>query len=90
MPEEVRDEMAPHTMDYRIRENIKLSKLHDNASDFVQARWSDLDVNHHVNFSKYIDWILESGLGLFLKVKDNISNAFTQCSYDNLRKSGAL
>ncbi|KAI3929770.1 hypothetical protein MKX01_025938 [Papaver californicum] len=57
---EVRGEMAPITMGYRISEDIKLSKLHDNTSDFVQtgltAHWSDLDVNHHVN----IAWVLEN------------------------------
>ncbi|KAI3835982.1 hypothetical protein MKW92_042037, partial [Papaver armeniacum] len=64
IPEEVRDEITPHIKDYRIWDDIKLSKLHDNEADSVQtgliAHWSDLDVNHHVNFSKYIDWILEN------------------------------
>ncbi|KAI3982177.1 hypothetical protein MKX01_019083 [Papaver californicum] len=69
--EEVRGEMAPITMDYRISEDIKLPKLHDNTADFVQtgltAHWSDLDVNHHVNVSKYIAWILENAPTLILK-----------------------
>ncbi|KAI3925685.1 hypothetical protein MKW92_017067 [Papaver armeniacum] len=51
-PEEVRGELTPITMDYCVSEDIKLSKLH--------ARWSDLDINHHVNFAKYIGWILEN------------------------------
>ncbi|XP_026460292.1 palmitoyl-acyl carrier protein thioesterase, chloroplastic-like [Papaver somniferum] len=63
-PEEVRAEMAPITMDYCVSDDIKISKLHDNTADFVQtgltARWSDLDINHHVNFAKYIGWILEN------------------------------
>ncbi|KAI3900115.1 hypothetical protein MKW98_001015 [Papaver atlanticum] len=63
IPEEVRDEITPHIKDYRIWDDIKLSKLHDNEADSVQtgviAYWSDLDVNHHVNFAKYIGWILE-------------------------------
>ncbi|RZC53941.1 hypothetical protein C5167_012791 [Papaver somniferum] len=56
--------MAPITMDYCVSDDIKISKLHDNTADFVQtgltARWSDLDINHHVNFAKYIGWILEN------------------------------
>ncbi|XP_026451142.1 palmitoyl-acyl carrier protein thioesterase, chloroplastic-like [Papaver somniferum] len=63
MPEEVRDEITAHLMDYPIWDDIRLSKVHDNETDFVQtgviARWSDLDVNQHVNFGKYIEWILE-------------------------------
>ncbi|XP_026384052.1 palmitoyl-acyl carrier protein thioesterase, chloroplastic-like [Papaver somniferum] len=63
-PEEVRNETAPITMDYCISDDIKLSKLHANTADYVQtgltAHWSDLDVNHHVNFAKYIGWILEN------------------------------
>ncbi|KAI3852908.1 hypothetical protein MKW92_028880, partial [Papaver armeniacum] len=55
-PEEVRGELTPITMDYCVSEDIKLSKLHDNTT----ARWSDLDINHHVNFAKYIGWILEN------------------------------
>ncbi|KAI3886611.1 hypothetical protein MKW92_014400 [Papaver armeniacum] len=70
-PEEVRGEMAPITMDYCISEDIKLSKLHDNTADFIQtgltARWSDLDLNNHVNFAKYIGWILENAPMLILK-----------------------
>ncbi|XP_026451147.1 palmitoyl-acyl carrier protein thioesterase, chloroplastic-like [Papaver somniferum] len=64
IPEEVRDEITPHIKDYRIWDDIKLSKLHDNEADSVQtgviAHWSDLDVNHHVNFAKYVGWILEN------------------------------
>ncbi|KAI3982179.1 hypothetical protein MKX01_019085 [Papaver californicum] len=70
-PEEVRDEMAPITMDYCSSDDIKLSKLHDNTADFVQtgltARWSDLDLNNHVNFAEYIGWILENAPRLILK-----------------------
>ncbi|RZC61895.1 hypothetical protein C5167_023655 [Papaver somniferum] len=70
-PEEVRGEMAPITMDYCISEDIKLSKLRDSTADFVQtgltARWSDLDLNNHVNFAKYIGWILENAPMLILK-----------------------
>ncbi|KAI3956771.1 hypothetical protein MKW92_014022 [Papaver armeniacum] len=64
IPEEVRDEITPHIKDYRIWDDIKLSKLHENEADSVQtgviAHWSDLDVNHHVNFAKYVGWILEN------------------------------
>ncbi|KAI3887635.1 hypothetical protein MKW92_052725 [Papaver armeniacum] len=62
-PDQVRDEMAPITMDYHILDDNKLSKLHDNTADSVHngltVRWSDLDINHHVNFVKYIEWILQ-------------------------------
>ncbi|KAI3846866.1 hypothetical protein MKX03_008459 [Papaver bracteatum] len=74
IPEEVRDEITPHIKDYGIWDDIKLSKLHDNEADSVQtgviAYWSDLDVNHHVNFSKYIGWILENSPIRILKSQE--------------------
>ncbi|MCL7030000.1 hypothetical protein MKW94_010352 [Papaver nudicaule] len=36
-PEEVRGETTPVTMDYCISDDIKLSKLHNNITDFVQT-----------------------------------------------------
>ncbi|KAI3846871.1 hypothetical protein MKX03_008464 [Papaver bracteatum] len=74
IPEEVRDEITPHITDYPIWDDIKLSMVHDNEADFVQtgvvARWSDLDVNQHVNFGKYIEWILENSPTLILKSQE--------------------
>ncbi|XP_026447460.1 uncharacterized protein LOC113347984 isoform X1 [Papaver somniferum] len=75
IPEEVRDEITPHITDYPIWDDIKLSKVHDDKADFVQtgviqARWSDLDVNQHVNFGKYIQWILENSPTRILKSQE--------------------
>ncbi|GLT28971.1 hypothetical protein SLA2020_038690 [Shorea laevis] len=67
MPEEVRREIEPYFMnsDPVVDEDSrKLVKLDDNTADYVHRgltpRWSDLDVNQHVNNVKYIGWILES------------------------------
>uniref|UniRef100_Q9FQX7 Acyl-[acyl-carrier-protein] hydrolase n=1 Tax=Iris tectorum TaxID=114617 RepID=Q9FQX7_9ASPA len=66
-PEEVRAEIEPYFME-RVPviddDNRKLPKLDDDTADHVRKgltpRWSDLDVNQHVNNVKYIGWILES------------------------------
>ncbi|GAV92051.1 Acyl-ACP_TE domain-containing protein/Acyl-thio_N domain-containing protein [Cephalotus follicularis] len=67
IPEEVRGEIGPYFMnsDPVVEEDSrKLPKLDDNTADYVRRglapRWSDLDVNQHVNNVKYIGWILES------------------------------
>ncbi|XP_010557578.1 PREDICTED: palmitoyl-acyl carrier protein thioesterase, chloroplastic-like [Tarenaya hassleriana] len=67
LPGEVRGEIEPYFVnsDPAVDEDSrKLPKLDDNTADFVRSglspRWSDLDVNQHVNNVKYIGWILES------------------------------
>ncbi|KAG2718579.1 hypothetical protein I3843_03G218800 [Carya illinoinensis] len=67
IPEEVRGEIEPYftdTLPAVEEDSRKLQKLDDNTADFVRTglspRWSDLDVNQHVNNVKYIGWILES------------------------------
>lgn len=67
IPDEVRGEIehyfvdAPPVVDDDSR---KLPKLEETTADYVRdgltPRWSDLDVNQHVNNVKYIGWILES------------------------------
>ncbi|XP_071697500.1 palmitoyl-acyl carrier protein thioesterase, chloroplastic-like [Rutidosis leptorrhynchoides] len=67
MPDEVRGEIehyfvdAPPVVD---DDGRKLPKLEETTADYVRngltPRWSDLDVNQHVNNVKYIGWILES------------------------------
>ncbi|XP_024966610.1 palmitoyl-acyl carrier protein thioesterase, chloroplastic-like isoform X2 [Cynara cardunculus var. scolymus] len=67
IPDEVRAEIehyfvdAPPVVD---DDNRKLPKLEETTADHVRdgltPRWSDLDVNQHVNNVKYIGWILES------------------------------
>uniref|UniRef100_Q9FQX8 Acyl-[acyl-carrier-protein] hydrolase n=1 Tax=Iris tectorum TaxID=114617 RepID=Q9FQX8_9ASPA len=66
-PEEVRAEIEPYFMECAPvidDDNRKLPKLDDDTADHVRngltPRWSDLDVNQHVNNVKYIGWILES------------------------------
>ncbi|KAJ4708374.1 Acyl-[acyl-carrier-protein] hydrolase [Melia azedarach] len=67
IPDEVRGEIEPYFMisDPVVDEDgRKLPKLDDNTAEYVRKgltpRWSDLDVNQHVNNVKYIGWILES------------------------------
>ncbi|XP_068647475.1 palmitoyl-acyl carrier protein thioesterase, chloroplastic-like [Aristolochia californica] len=67
IPEEVRGEIQPyfaHRDAIVDEDSRKLPKLDENTADYVQKglapRWSDLDVNQHVNNVKYIAWILES------------------------------
>ncbi|KAK9208397.1 hypothetical protein WN944_000751 [Citrus x changshan-huyou] len=67
MPDEVRQEIEPYFLnsDPVVDEDSrKLPKLNDSTADYVRRgltpRWSDLDVNQHVNNVKYIGWILES------------------------------
>ena len=66
IPEEVRGEIEPYFVnsDPVVDEDSrKLPKLDDTA-EYIRSglspRWSDLDVNQHVNNVKYIGWILES------------------------------
>lgn len=67
MPEEVREEIEPYFLNSAPvveEDNQRLPKLNDDTADFIRSgltpRWSDLDVNQHVNNVKYIGWILES------------------------------
>ncbi|KAJ1392350.1 HotDog domain superfamily [Sesbania bispinosa] len=67
IPEEVRKEIGSYFMDSTPileEDNRKLPKLDDNTADYIRSglspRWSDLDINQHVNNVKYIGWILES------------------------------
>ncbi|KAG1330053.1 palmitoyl-acyl carrier protein thioesterase, chloroplastic [Cocos nucifera] len=67
MPEEVRAEIGPYFVEHAAivdEDSRKLPKLDDDTADYIKwgltPRWSDLDVNQHVNNVKYIGWILES------------------------------
>uniref|UniRef100_A0A7N0TC02 Acyl-[acyl-carrier-protein] hydrolase n=1 Tax=Kalanchoe fedtschenkoi TaxID=63787 RepID=A0A7N0TC02_KALFE len=67
MPDEVRAEIQPYFIDSDPvvdEDSRKLPKLDEVTADYVRKgltpRWSDLDVNQHVNNVKYIGWILES------------------------------
>ncbi|KAG8487456.1 hypothetical protein CXB51_016238 [Gossypium anomalum] len=67
IPEEVRGEIEPYFMNSDpvvAEDSRKLVKLDKSMAEHVRKgltpRWSDLDVNQHVNNVKYIGWILES------------------------------
>ncbi|KAI4344061.1 hypothetical protein L6164_011335 [Bauhinia variegata] len=67
IPEEVRGEIQSYFVDSDPvveEDSRKLPQLDDDTADYVHSgltpRWSDLDVNQHVNNVKYIGWILES------------------------------
>ncbi|KAK6118081.1 hypothetical protein DH2020_048168 [Rehmannia glutinosa] len=69
IPDEVRNELMPFYLNRAAiatentdRENI--AKLTDDTAGRIRTglapRWSDMDVNQHVNNVKYIGWLLES------------------------------
>ncbi|XP_073275362.1 palmitoyl-acyl carrier protein thioesterase, chloroplastic-like [Primulina huaijiensis] len=67
IPDEVRDEIGGYFVDSPPvvdQETRKLPKLDDTTADYIRTgltpRWTDLDVNQHVNNVKYVGWILES------------------------------
>lgn len=67
IPDEVRAEIEQYFVDTPpvVDDNsTKLPKLDENTADHVRngltPKWSDLDVNQHVNNVKYVGWILES------------------------------
>lgn len=70
IPEEVREEVLPFYLDRNIiagdnpNPNRRIEKLTDATAESLRSglepRWSDMDVNQHVNNVKYIGWILES------------------------------
>lgn len=70
IPDEVRQEVLPFYLDRSIiaadatGSGRKIEKLTDLTAEHIRSglapRWSDMDVNQHVNNVKYIGWILES------------------------------
>ncbi|XP_066393837.1 palmitoyl-acyl carrier protein thioesterase, chloroplastic-like [Miscanthus floridulus] len=70
IPDEVRQEVLPFYLDRSIITahatggDRKIEKLTDSTAEHIRSglapRWSDMDVNQHVNNVKYIGWILES------------------------------
>ncbi|OIV99944.1 hypothetical protein TanjilG_26282 [Lupinus angustifolius] len=67
IPAEVREEIESYFVNSAPileEDKRKLPKLDDNTADYISTglspRWSDLDVNQHVNNVKYIGWLLES------------------------------
>lgn len=67
IPDAVKGEIQPYFTQRNIfvaEDTRKLHKLEDHTAQYIcsdlSPRWSDLDVNQHVNNVKYIGWILES------------------------------
>lgn len=67
IPDEARAEIEGYFVDSPPvidDDSRKLPKLDETTADYTRTgltpRWSDLDVNQHVNNVKYIGWILES------------------------------
>ncbi|CAH8383845.1 unnamed protein product [Eruca vesicaria subsp. sativa] len=97
IPEEVRGEIEPYFVnsDPVIAEDSrKLTKLDDKTADYVRSgltpRWSDLDVNQHVNNVKYIGWILESAPAGMLesqKLKSMTLEYRRECGKDSVLQS---
>ncbi|KAL9262696.1 Palmitoyl-acyl carrier protein thioesterase, chloroplastic-like protein [Drosera capensis] len=77
MPDEVRAEIKVHLRDKPPvidEDGRKLPKLDDNTAEYIRKgltpRWSDVDVNKHVNNIKYVGWILESTLSSILETHE--------------------
>ncbi|XXG78430.1 hypothetical protein AAC387_Pa08g2378 [Persea americana] len=68
IPEQVREEVKPFYLDRSVIKNTndsnKIDRLSEETAESIRSglapRWSDMDVNQHVNNVKYIGWILES------------------------------
>ncbi|KAK1293797.1 hypothetical protein QJS10_CPA16g00915 [Acorus calamus] len=68
IPEQVRKEVTPFYLDREVmavdNDANKIDKLNEETAENIRSglapRWSDMDVNQHVNNVKYIGWILES------------------------------
>uniref|UniRef100_A0A6V7QTC0 Acyl-[acyl-carrier-protein] hydrolase n=1 Tax=Ananas comosus var. bracteatus TaxID=296719 RepID=A0A6V7QTC0_ANACO len=64
----VREEVRPFYLDRTVISDVgsdrSIDKLTDETAENIRSglapRWSDMDVNQHVNNVKYIGWILES------------------------------
>uniref|UniRef100_D6BND6 Acyl-[acyl-carrier-protein] hydrolase n=1 Tax=Brassica juncea TaxID=3707 RepID=D6BND6_BRAJU len=97
IPEEVRGEIEPYFVDsdpVLAEDSRKLTKLDDKTADYVRSgltpRWSDLDVNQHVNNVKYIGWILESapvGMMESQKLKSMTLEYRRECGRDSVLQS---
>ncbi|XP_068651579.1 palmitoyl-acyl carrier protein thioesterase, chloroplastic-like [Aristolochia californica] len=66
IPEQVKEELEPFYLERKmiVDTNNKIDKLNDETAVNIRSglapRWSDMDINQHVNNVKYIGWILES------------------------------
>ncbi|KAL8149261.1 hypothetical protein AgCh_006314 [Apium graveolens] len=67
LPDEVRAEIGSYFVDTPPivdEDSRRLPKLTDSSADYIRTgltpKWSDLDINQHVNNVKYVAWILES------------------------------
>ncbi|NP_001289910.1 PREDICTED: palmitoyl-acyl carrier protein thioesterase, chloroplastic isoform X1 [Camelina sativa] len=97
IPEEVRGEIEPYFVNsdpVLTEDSRKLTKLDDKTADYVRSgltpRWSDLDVNQHVNNVKYIGWILESapvGIMERQKLKSMTLEYRRECGRDSVLQS---
>eukprot|EP01018_Ginkgo_biloba_P012087 Gb_21293 [translate_table: standard] len=67
-PDAVKEEIFPYYLERSViaqdEYTKKLDKLADHTAQYLHSgltpKWSDLDVNRHVNNVKYIGWIMES------------------------------
>ncbi|KAI3970075.1 hypothetical protein MKW92_047852 [Papaver armeniacum] len=94
MPDEVRGEIEPYFMDcdpILEEDSRKLrSLMMTRLISFKLPRWSDLDVNQHVNNVKYIGWILESAPPTILESHQLYSMTLEyrkECGKDSVLKS---
>ncbi|KAI9125689.1 hypothetical protein K1719_003107 [Acacia pycnantha] len=97
LPDEVKGEMEGYLLnsDPVLKENNrKLPKLDENTADYIRTgltpRWSDLDVNQHVNNVKYIGWILESAPQPILETHELSAMTMEyrrECGRDSVLKS---
>ena len=57
--------LHPHEPSWAMEEfGLRLPQVKDGATIMAApARWSDIDINQHVNNAKYLDWVLQSAPG---------------------------
>ncbi|OMO51587.1 Acyl-ACP thioesterase [Corchorus capsularis] len=72
MPEEVRAEISPWFIEKNaIQETPETIKKLDNTAKYINSQLkpkrTDLDMNHHVNNVKYVNWMLETIPEIFLE-----------------------
>jgi fatty acyl-ACP thioesterase B len=97
IPEEVREEIGSYFVESAPileEDDRKLTKLDDSTADYIRSglspRWSDLDVNQHVNNVKYIGWILESAPQSILESHELCAMTLEyrrECGKDSVLKS---
>ncbi|KAI3803270.1 hypothetical protein L1987_31420 [Smallanthus sonchifolius] len=88
-PNEVRNELDKHFTN-STSPTVKEDTVKWSSRDGSIPRWSDLDINQHVNNAKYIGWILESVPYLIVENYELVSMTLEyrrECTKENVLQS---